>query len=84
MCWRSLGIRGGLGANDKDKWLVRALAWTSFARVGEVKESLETFGLSGGKQESVKVRFFLFALMSASHLLIKHSVASIVQVFLYQ
>ena len=79
-----MGIRDDLDTSDGGGWLVRALAWISFARVGEVKEALETFGLSGGNQESIEVRFFLFALMSASHLLIKRSVSLIVQVLLYQ
>jgi len=40
-------------ASDMDKWLVRVLAGTAFARAGEVEKALETLGLSGGNEESV-------------------------------
>jgi len=51
----SVEIEGDdLDASDKDKWLVRVLAGTAFARAGEVEEALETLGLSGGNEESVE------------------------------
>jgi len=51
----SVEIEGDdLEASEKDKWLVRVLAGTAFARAGEVEEALETLGLNGGNQESVE------------------------------
>jgi len=51
----SVEIEGDdLEASEKDKWLVRTLAGTAFARAGEVEEALETLGLNGGNQESVE------------------------------
>ena len=51
----SVEIEGDdLEASDRDKWLVRVLAGTAFARAGEVEEALETLGLSGGNEESVE------------------------------
>ena len=49
-----------LESNDKDRWLVRVLAGTAFARAGEVEEALETLGLSGGNEESVEACVSLF------------------------
>jgi len=55
----SVEIEGDdLEASDKDKWLVRVLAGTAFARAGEVEEALETLGLSGGNEESVEAYVF--------------------------
>ena len=51
----SVEIEGDdLEASEKDKWLVRVLAGTAFARAGEVEEALETLGLNGGNKESVE------------------------------
>lgn len=51
----SVEIEGDdLEATDKEKWLVRILAGTAFARAGEVEEALETLGLGGGNEESVE------------------------------
>ena len=56
----SVEIEGDdLEASDKDKWLVRVLAGTAFARAGEVEEALETLGLSGGNEGSVEAYVFL-------------------------
>jgi len=62
----SVEIEGDdLEASDKDKWLVRVLAGTAFARAGEVEEALETLGLSGGNEESVEACVFLHIIQSA-------------------
>lgn len=62
----SVEIEGDdLEATDKDKWLVRVLAGTAFARAGEVEEALETLGLSGGNEESVEACVFLQVVQSA-------------------
>ena len=56
----SVEIEGDdLEASDKDKWLVRVLAGTAFARAGEIEEALETLGLSGGNEESIEAYVFL-------------------------
>ena len=56
----SVEIEGDdLEASDRDKWLVRVLAGTAFARAGEVEEALETLGLSGGNEESIEACVFL-------------------------
>ena len=56
----SVEIEGDdLEASSKDKWLVRVLAGTAFARAGEVEEALETLGSSGGNEESVEAYVFL-------------------------
>ena len=61
----SVEIEGDdLEATDKDKWLVRVLAATAFARAGEVEEALETLGLSGGNEESVEACVFLRVVQS--------------------
>lgn len=36
--------------DEKDKWLVRVLAGTAFARAGEVEEALETLGAGSNTQ----------------------------------
>lgn len=56
----SVEIEGDdLEASGRDKWLVRVLAGTAFARASEVEEALETLGLNGGNQESVEACVFL-------------------------
>ena len=58
----SVEIEGDdIEASEKEKWLVRVLAGTAFARAGEVEEALETLGLSGGNEESVEAYVFLHA-----------------------
>jgi coatomer protein complex subunit epsilon len=57
----SVEIEGDdLEASDKDKWLVRVLAGTAFARAGEVEEALETLGLNEGNEESLEAYVFFF------------------------
>ena len=36
--------------DDKDKWMVRTVAGTAFARAGEVEEALETLGAGSNTQ----------------------------------
>ena len=36
--------------DDKDKWIVRTLAGTAFAKAGEVEEALETLGAGSNTQ----------------------------------
>lgn len=56
----SVEIEGDdLEASEKEKWLVRVLAGTAFARAGEAEEALETLGLNEGNQESVEAYVFL-------------------------
>jgi coatomer protein complex subunit epsilon len=43
-----------LEASERDKWLVRVLAGTAFARSGEVEEALETLGLNEDNRASVE------------------------------
>ena len=58
----SVEIEGDdLEASAKEKWLVRVLAGTAFARAGEVEEALETLGLSGGNEESIEAYVFFHA-----------------------
>ena len=39
--------------DDKDKWLVKVLAGTAFARAGEVVEALESLG-AGSNRENLE------------------------------
>lgn len=56
----SVEIEGDdLEASEKDKWLVRILAGTAFARAGEVEEALETLGLNGENRESIEACVYL-------------------------
>ena len=45
-------------ANDNDKRLVRALAWTGFPRTSGVKEASDAFGSSEGNEKNVEVYVF--------------------------
>ena len=60
-------------ANEKDKWLVRVLAGTAFARAGEVEEALETLGVNGVNQESVEACVFFFLIFSRPSQLLQTS-----------
>jgi len=62
----SVEIEGDdLEASDKEKWLVRVLAGTAFARAGEVEEALETLGMSGGNETSIEACVFLHVASTA-------------------
>ena len=79
----SVEIEGDdLEASDRDKWLVRVLAGTAFARAGEVEEALETLGLSGGNEESVEAYVSLRIVQCPYLTFNLHRVALTVQIFL--
>lgn len=64
----SVEIEGdGMEASDRDRRLIRDLAWTALSVASKVEEASDTFGLSGGNKKKVEVSvFFLVSPSSTS------------------